>query len=182
VSTEETVELEIMPLEQQHRFATPLHSRGGRSERECGLSASPGRDIEDLAPRAQAFKDACTRRALLELSIEADMAELRATSINQSRRPRKSRPIDPRKIFIAKFKAEKKNYSGKGICFELDKAGVLPLARWTKVIGSRLWVELWDCKDTTIRHCVRNFVNGIAPFSAKQPDSGRHSDVLPKGA
>ena len=72
---------ELSPAEPQLTAASRLSPRGGRSEHGCGLSSMPGRPIEELIPRAQAFAASRTREVLRLLDIEADLAPLRPRAI-----------------------------------------------------------------------------------------------------
>ncbi len=127
-------EAELTLAEHALQIATRLSSRGGRSERECGLS-SPGREIEELLPAAQAFADAQTRAALRQLNLEANVAALRPAKAIET--------DDARKIFLSKFLKTSPTVKGHALALAFDKAGLRLLDGWEELCGSRLWMDAW---------------------------------------
>jgi hypothetical protein len=154
------VDLLLAPAEPELRAATRLVSRGGRSERECRLSSMPGRPIEELLPRAQAFADAQTREALRHLNLEANVAAQRPAIA-----PTASRPIKPSATqkahnvttpctaFLFDVLDREPEISAPAFFLEFDRAihrernenrvkSWQPPESWVKDTGKRLWAEL----------------------------------------
>lgn len=124
-----------------------LASRGGRSESECGLSSSLGRDIEELAPRGQQFTDAQSREALRAFDLKARVAALRADASE----------TDVRKIFLAKFVRQFPHVRGLALSFVLDKAEVPVLPQWARDARSRLWTDCFSHAAT--KNQVRKYLS-----------------------
>jgi hypothetical protein len=152
------------PAEPELRQATRLASRGGRSERDCGLSSAPGREIEELLPRAQQFADARSREVLKLLDLEADVAAARRCS--SSRRPRKLDPVRDHVVaFLARHSEIKgRRGLGRAIAFGLDDQGIKLRDRYARKTGKRLWREVWDDRThPKIRNDARKFIYSRFP-------------------
>jgi hypothetical protein len=137
----------LTPAEHELRRASRLSSRGGRSERDCGLSSAPGRDIEELQPRAQAFADRQMRATLRQLNLEANVVALRPAAIES----------DQRKVRIRNFVKLFPGVKGRALCLVLDKAGIPVLPRWARLTGSRLWADCWAHSAT--KNAVRKYLS-----------------------
>jgi hypothetical protein len=162
------VDLAMTPAEPELTAATRLAARDHRSEHDCGLSLMPGRLIEELRPRAQAFLDSQAREALRHLNLEANVAALRPG--RPARPMRRHRTVDPLKLEIAKLKAMK--LEGLAIPLGLDNKELPPLARWTKPTNLRLWTELYQAGRfgfPKIQRSVRKFIRVVGPFVATRP-------------
>lgn len=143
-----TVDLLLSLAEPLPEPVTRLASRGGRSAHECGLLSTPGREIEELLPAAQRFKDAQDREALRASDLQARVAALRPGTTE----------LDPRKLFIAAFKRKFPKVKGRALCLALDNAEIEPVPSWTARGGTRLWLELWD--HPASRGAVRRWIYG----------------------
>jgi hypothetical protein len=76
------------------------------------------------------------------------------------------RNVDPRKVYIAAFKA-RHNVTGRPIAIALDNADreeLRPLETWTRATGLRLWRELWNSEMPRVRSAVRKYIYTVAPF------------------
>jgi hypothetical protein len=143
----ESIVADLSPAETELRQATRLASRGGRSERDCGLSSAPGREIEELLPRAQAFADAQICAALRQLNLEANVAALRPGAVE----------TDVRKVFLSNFVKNFPNVKGRTLCLVLDKAEIPVLPQWARDANSRLWTDCWAHAAT--KNLVRKYLS-----------------------
>jgi hypothetical protein len=122
------------PKDHPLTLATPLASRGARSERDCEVSSMPGRPLEELLPRAQSLADSRMREVLRAIDFEADVAAARPAPVE-----------DPRELFILSYKQRHPKTRARELCLILDNAEILPLPSHSRMGGgSRLWRELWD--------------------------------------
>jgi hypothetical protein len=151
----ESMVADLSPAEPEPTRVTRLQSRGGRSERECGLSSTLGHTIEEYSPRAQQFADARSREVLRALDLEKDLATARR-SVTQ--RPRADPIRDSVRDFAARHPELKGRALGRAIAFHLDNEGFSSLLRWKNATGKRLWRDLWDCKHLKTRAAVRKFI------------------------
>jgi hypothetical protein len=147
----ETTAAEISPAEPELRRASRLDSRGGRSERECGLSSAPGREITELLPRAQAFVDQQTRETLRMLDLDERVQALRNATTTKPR-PK----VGPRKRAAWKVFERFPRMDGRGYARLFDDARVSRLPS----MGKLSWLAGWDSRDLKLRACVRRWTYG----------------------
>jgi hypothetical protein len=166
------VDLPMTPAEPELIPATRLAARGGRSERESGLSSAPGHSIEEFEPRAQKFAAAQTREALRLLDLEERAAALRPAERTPARSTPRRRKVDARKVWIAAFKAKYPTVEAGALCVCLDgdaeqQKQLRPRPEWTAATGLRTWVELWSAvTHPKIQNTVKKYIHSVRPFSA----------------
>ncbi len=162
----ETTAAEISPAEPELRRASRLDSRGGRSERECGLSSAPGREIEELIPGAQRFVDVQKRETLRLLDLDERLQALRNAT---TARPRKK--MGRRKQLVFKVVHRFPGADGRMVARLLDdiKAPGLPSMK------GRKWAVCWDSRDRKLQHSVQKWVYEVraAAKADLSPVTGR---------
>jgi hypothetical protein len=163
--SDEVVEATLTSAEPELRRATKLSSRSGRSERECGSTAS-GRDITEFLPRAQAFADAQTRETLRLLDLDERLQALRNAT---TAKPRKK--MGRRKQLVFKVVHRFPGADGRMVARLLDdiKAPGLPSMK------GRKWAVCWDSRDRKLQHSVQRWVYEVraAAKADLSPVTGR---------
>jgi hypothetical protein len=158
-------DLSLTPAAPVLILATKLGSRGGRSERDCGISQALGHPVEEYVPRGQAFADSRTREVLRLLDLEVDAAPFRpvtpmARNSVVDPKPRPSRKVHPRAKacdvadqFVFGVLEREPDISAKEFFQQFDQAiyrernqnrlrAWEPRERWIKATGKRTWAEL----------------------------------------
>jgi hypothetical protein len=124
--------------------------------------------LEEYSPPAQALKDARSREVLKLLDLEKDLQELRTPLETAKPEPRRRRRTpDERKVFIARMTA--RGMDGPQIWRAFDaqsRKGLEPREEWIRRSGSRLWTELWHCKDPKVRAAVKAYYHAAPAFRA----------------
>jgi hypothetical protein len=93
------------------------------------------------------------------VELERELAELRPATRRTT--------TDPRKLFIREFAARHPGVTGRALAIALDNSELRPLPSWTRATGLRLWMELWDCKNTRIQRAVRKYVYAECELSPR---------------
>ena len=127
----------------------------------------------------QAITDAVNRELRIQVAyLQQQLADVKASSSRRRRDP------DPRKVFIAVYKA--KGLSDFAIALTMDSASskdqrLAPLAAWTKKTGSRLWSELFNAAKKfnapKIQACTRKYFRLVQPFDSSKRTNKKLAQV-----
>ena len=117
---------------------------------------------------SEAIRDAVNRELAIRIgNLEQQLAEVKASGTRRRRDP------DPRKVFIAVYKA--KGLSDFAIALAMDSSKdqrYAPLPAWTKKTGSRLWSELFNAAKKfgapKIQACTRKYFRLVQPFDSRR--------------
>jgi hypothetical protein len=98
--------------------------------------------------------------------------ELHVLALKRARKKKDN----PRQAAMRAILAKSPGMNGRGIVILFDNREVKPLARYTEVTGMRLWNDLWDAPEESIRNAVRKYIYKLRVKILKETGTFRKGD------